>query len=40
MNLADELRDAIEDRDRTVVQLLARSETFWTIRGEHARVLG
>jgi predicted ATPase/DNA-binding SARP family transcriptional activator len=39
-NLADELRAAIADGDRgTIVQLLAALGLFWTIRGEHVRLL-
>jgi predicted ATPase/DNA-binding SARP family transcriptional activator len=39
-NLADELRGAIADGDRaSLVQLLAVLGLFWTIRGEHVRVL-
>jgi predicted ATPase/DNA-binding SARP family transcriptional activator len=39
-NLADELRAAIADGDRSsLVRLLAALGMFWTIRGEHARVL-
>jgi predicted ATPase/DNA-binding SARP family transcriptional activator/tetratricopeptide (TPR) repeat protein len=39
-NLADELRAAIADGDRaTIVRLLAALGMFWTIRGEHVRVL-
>ena len=39
-NLADELRAAIADGDRgSLVQLLAALSLFWTIRGEHVRVL-
>ncbi|HEY3954079.1 MAG TPA: BTAD domain-containing putative transcriptional regulator [Streptosporangiaceae bacterium] len=39
-NLADELRAAIADSDRSaVVQLLATLGTFWTIRGEHLRLV-
>jgi predicted ATPase/DNA-binding SARP family transcriptional activator len=39
-NLADELRAAIKDRDRdTLVELLATLGMFWTIRGEHARLI-
>ncbi len=39
-NLADELRTAIADADRgAVVQLLATLGTFWTIRGEHLRLV-
>ncbi len=39
-NLADELRGAVADNDRgSLVQLLAVLGVFWTIRGEHVRVL-
>ena len=39
-NLADELRAAMADGDRdSLVQLLALLSVFWTIRGEHVRVL-
>jgi predicted ATPase/DNA-binding SARP family transcriptional activator len=39
-NLADELRGAIADGDRdTLVQLLAALGMFWTMRGEHVRLL-
>ena len=39
-NLADELRAAMADGDRgSLVQLLAMLSLFWTIRGEHVRVL-
>jgi predicted ATPase/DNA-binding SARP family transcriptional activator len=39
-NLADELRGAIADGDRgSLVQLLAALGLFWTLRGEHARLL-
>ncbi len=39
-NLADELRAAIADGDRaTIVRLLATLGMFWTIRGEHIRLL-
>jgi len=39
-NLADELRGAIADGDRgSLVQLLAMLSLFWTVRGEHVRVL-
>ena len=39
-NLADELRGAIADGDRgALVQLLAALGLFWTIRGEHVRLL-
>jgi predicted ATPase/DNA-binding SARP family transcriptional activator len=39
-NLADELRAAIAEGDRgSLVQLLAMLSLFWTIRGEHVRVL-
>jgi predicted ATPase/DNA-binding SARP family transcriptional activator len=40
VNLADELRAAIADGDRcAVVELLATLGMFWTIRGEHIRLL-
>jgi predicted ATPase/DNA-binding SARP family transcriptional activator len=39
-NLADELRAAIADGDLdSLVQLLAALGTFWTMRGEHLRLL-
>ena len=39
-NLADELRAAVADGDQgSLVQLLAVLSLFWTIRGEHVRVL-
>ena len=39
-NLADELRGAIADGDRdSLAQLLAGLGMFWTMRGEHARLL-
>ncbi|MGD0700372.1 MAG: BTAD domain-containing putative transcriptional regulator [Trebonia sp.] len=39
-NLADELRGAMADGDRgSLAQLLAVLGVFWTIRGEHFRVL-
>jgi predicted ATPase/DNA-binding SARP family transcriptional activator len=39
-NLADELRGAIADEDRcSLVRLLAALGLFWTIRGEHIRLL-
>ena len=39
-NLADELRGAIADGDRgSLVQLLAALGMFWTMRGEHLRLL-
>ena len=39
-NLADELRGAIADGDRdSVVQLLAALGLFWTMRGEHLRLV-
>ncbi len=39
-NLADELRSAIADADGSaVVQLLASLGMFWTVRGEHGRML-
>ena len=41
INLADELRDALADGDRSaLVELLAVLAAFWTIRGEHARLIG
>jgi predicted ATPase len=41
VNLADELRDALADGDRgALVELLAVLGLFWTIRGEHARLIG
>jgi predicted ATPase/DNA-binding SARP family transcriptional activator len=40
VNLADELRAALADGDRSaLVQLLATLGMFWTIRGEHVRLL-
>jgi predicted ATPase/DNA-binding SARP family transcriptional activator len=40
INLADELRLAIADGDRSaLVQLLAALGMFWTIRGEHIRIM-
>jgi len=40
INLADELRGAIADDDRrSLVQLLTGLGLFWTLRGEHVRVL-
>ncbi|MGB6453106.1 MAG: NB-ARC domain-containing protein, partial [Streptosporangiaceae bacterium] len=40
VNLADELRATIAEADRcAVVQLLATLGMFWTIRGEHLRLL-
>jgi predicted ATPase/DNA-binding SARP family transcriptional activator len=40
INLADELRGALADGDRdALVQLLAALGMFWTIRGEHVRLL-
>ena len=40
INLADELRGALTDGDRcSFVQLLSALGVFWTIRGEHARLL-
>ena len=40
VNLADELRGAITGRDvASLVQLLAALGIFWTIRGEHARLI-
>ncbi|MGD0604280.1 MAG: BTAD domain-containing putative transcriptional regulator [Streptosporangiaceae bacterium] len=39
-NLADELRGAISDGDRgSLVQLLAALGLFWTMRGEHLRLV-
>ncbi len=39
-NLADELRGAIADGDRdSLVQLLAALGLFWTMRGEHLRLI-
>jgi predicted ATPase/DNA-binding SARP family transcriptional activator len=39
-NLADELRGAIADGDRcSLVQLLSALGAFWTLRGEHGRLL-
>jgi predicted ATPase/DNA-binding SARP family transcriptional activator len=39
-NLADELRGAIADGDRcSLVQLLSALGIFWTVRGEHGRLL-
>jgi predicted ATPase/DNA-binding SARP family transcriptional activator len=39
-NLADELRGAIAEGDRgSLVQLLAALGLFWTMRGEHVRVI-
>jgi predicted ATPase/DNA-binding SARP family transcriptional activator len=39
-NLADELRGAIADGDRcSLVQLLSALGLFWTIRGQHVRLL-
>jgi predicted ATPase/DNA-binding SARP family transcriptional activator len=39
-NLADELRGAIADGDRgALVELLAALGMFWTLRGEHLRLL-
>jgi predicted ATPase/DNA-binding SARP family transcriptional activator len=39
-NLADELRGAIDDRDRgSLVQLLAALGLLWTMRGEHLRLV-
>jgi predicted ATPase/DNA-binding SARP family transcriptional activator len=39
-NLADELRGAIADGDRAcIVQLLAALGLFWTMRGEHLRLV-
>jgi predicted ATPase/DNA-binding SARP family transcriptional activator len=40
VNLADELRGAITDGDCcSLVQLLSAVGLFWTVRGEHARLL-
>jgi predicted ATPase/DNA-binding SARP family transcriptional activator len=40
INLADELRGTISDRDRdALVQLLAALGIFWAMRGEHARLI-
>jgi predicted ATPase/DNA-binding SARP family transcriptional activator len=40
INLADELRGALADGDRcALVQLLATLGMFWTLRGEHLRLL-
>ncbi len=40
VNLADELRDALADGDRrALVELLSVLGLFWTIRGEHARLI-
>jgi predicted ATPase/DNA-binding SARP family transcriptional activator len=40
INLADELRAAITDLDRgTTMRLLAALGMFWTIRGEHLRLI-
>ena len=40
INLADELRAALADGDRgALVQLLAGIGLFWTLRGEHIRLL-
>lgn len=40
MNLADELRGAIADSDlSTLVDLLATLGMFWTLRGEHIRLM-
>jgi predicted ATPase/DNA-binding SARP family transcriptional activator len=40
INLADELRAAIADGDRgALVELLAALGMFWTLRGEHLRLL-
>ena len=40
VNLADELRGALADGDRdSLVQLLASLGLFWTLRGEHIRVI-
>ena len=40
INLADELRGAVADGDYgALIELLACLETFWMIRGQHARLL-
>jgi predicted ATPase/DNA-binding SARP family transcriptional activator len=40
VNLADELRGALADGDRcSLVQLLSTLGLFWTVRGEHARLI-
>jgi hypothetical protein len=40
INLADELRDSLADDDHgTLVQLLSALAMFWTMRGEHVRLL-
>jgi len=40
VNLTDELRDAISDSDaEAVTELLTALGVFWTVRGEHARLL-
>jgi predicted ATPase/DNA-binding SARP family transcriptional activator len=40
INLADELRECIADRDReSLVVLLATLGIFWAVRGEHGRLL-
>ena len=40
INLADELRGTLADGDHgALVELLACLETFWMLRGEHARLL-
>ena len=40
VNLADELRGAVADRERgATIELLAALGTFWAIRGEHARLV-
>jgi predicted ATPase/DNA-binding SARP family transcriptional activator/tetratricopeptide (TPR) repeat protein len=40
VNLADELRDAVSDSDReSLVVLLAALGSFWSIRGEHGRLM-
>ena len=40
VNLADELPEALADGDRgALVELLAVLGVFWTIRGEHARLI-
>ncbi|HVX46321.1 MAG TPA: BTAD domain-containing putative transcriptional regulator [Mycobacteriales bacterium] len=40
INLADELRESIAERDReSLVELLAGLGLFWAIRGEHGRLI-
>ena len=40
INLADELRGAISERDPdALVQLLTALGTFWALRGEHPRLI-